>query len=294
MKPFGAIFAAILMLLTAAAAHAGVVVEEQETLDRGNGQPMTETRTVMVEGNKQKTITSRSQVLIDLDKSSMYVISPERKAYVEMAFPPQGKMGQMMAQRLSALDFKKTGKHKTIAGYPCDEYTGSGSMMGSQYSVVGCFSDAAPGAADFTAFQKAMAAKVHGPNGAPAKTNVPSGVPLEVTSTTKMTSFSMPGMTADQAAKIKDMLAKRPPVTNKTEVTKVSEQTIAASDFTIPAGYQKQAMPASGPGPGSHISMGGAPSSGGGNMSGMPGMSSPPASSSGGGSSGESLAPKLQ
>jgi len=286
MKNFGAIVAALLMVLTGAAAHAGVVLEEQQTLDRGNGQPMNETRTVMVEGNKQKTITSRSQVLIDLDKSAMFVISPERKAYVEMPFPPQGKMGQMMAQRMSALDFKKTGNHKTIAGYPCDEYIGSGNMMGSEYSVVGCFSPSAPGAADFTAFQKAMAAKVHGPGGE-AKTGVPNGVPLEVTSTTKMTSFSMPGMTPDQAAKIKDMLSKRPPVTNKTEVTKVSSEAIAASTFSIPSDYQKQEMPPPGAPPSGNMS--GGPSGGG-----MSGMSGPPASSSGGGSSGDSLAPKLQ
>ncbi|MGA2409614.1 MAG: DUF4412 domain-containing protein [Candidatus Binataceae bacterium] len=293
MKAFGAILAAILMLVTAAAAHAGVVVEEQETLDRGNGQPMTESRTVMVEGHKQKTVTSRSEVLIDLDQSSMYVISPERKAYVEMPFPPQGKMGQMMAQRLSALDFKKTGNHKTIAGYPCDEYTGSGNMMGSSYSVVGCFSDTAPGAADFTAFQKAMAAKVHGADGAAAKSNVPSGVPLEVTSTTRMTSFSMPGMTADQAAKVKAMLAKRPPVTNKTQVTKVSAETIAASDFTVPPGYQKQEMPSAAPAPAGNMSSG-PPSGGMSNMSNMSNMSAPPASGSGNSSSGDGLAPKMQ
>ncbi|HTT76745.1 MAG TPA: DUF4412 domain-containing protein [Candidatus Binataceae bacterium] len=241
MRTISSIFAASLFFLIAATAHAGVVLQEQETVDRGNGKPETQERTVMVQGNQQKTITDRSQVLIDLDKGSMYIISPERKAYVEMAFPPEGKMGQIMARRMAAMNFKKTGKHQTVAGYACDEYTGGGDTGTGKYSVVGCFSKSAPGAADFTAFQKAMADKLKSVGSGPG--NIPSGLPLEVTSTSKMTSFNMPGISADQAAKIKDMLAKRPPVTNKTIVTKVTVEQIAASDFTVPAGYQKQEMP---------------------------------------------------
>lgn len=286
MRTISAILAASLFLLITATAHAGVVLQETETIDRGNGQPETQDRTVMVQGNKQKTVTARSQVVIDLDKGSMYVINPGSKAYVEMAFPPAGKMGQMMAQRMAAMDFEKTGNHSTVAGYPCDEYTGGGDMGNGTYKVVGCFSKSAPGAADFTAFQKQMTEKLKGDKG--TKANIPAGVPLEVTSTSKMTSFNMPGISADQAAKIKEMLAKRPPVMNKTVVTKVSVQDIAEADFTIPAGYQKQEMPSS------NNRMMGAPApggSGGGGTSGTQGMSAPPAS---GNSSGDSMAPKIQ
>jgi Domain of unknown function (DUF4412) len=286
MKTLSAIFTASLFLLISVAAHAGVVLQETETIDRGNGKPETQDRTVMVQGNKQKTVTARSQVVIDLDKGSMYVINPASKAYVEMAFPPAGKMGQMMAQRMAAMDFQKTGKHSTVAGYPCDEYTGGGDMGNGTYNVVGCFSKSAPGAADFTAFQKQMADKLKGGNG--AKANIPGGVPLEVTSTSKMTSFSMPGISADQAAKIKDMLAKRPPVTNKTVVNKVTVQDIAEADFAVPAGYQKQEMPSS-----SRMMGGPAPGGSSGGASSMQGMSGPPASSSGGSSS-DSMAPKIQ
>jgi hypothetical protein len=241
MKTISAFLAASMFFLLAATAFAGVVLNETETIDRGNGKPETEDRTVMVQGNKQKTVTAHSQVVIDLDKGSMYVINPANKAYVEMPFPPTGKMGQMMARRMAAMDFQKTGKQSTVAGYPCDEYTGGGDMGTGTYKVIGCFSNAAPGAADFTSFQKAMAGKLVS-SGAP-KGNIPGGVPLEVTSTSKMTSFNMPGISPDQAAKIKDMLAKRPPVTNKTVVTKVTVQDIADADFTVPAGYSKQEMP---------------------------------------------------
>jgi Domain of unknown function (DUF4412) len=268
MRNLSALLAGSLFFFMAATAYAGVVLHETETVDRGNGKPETQDRTVMVQGNKQKTVTARSQVVIDLDKGSMYVINPAEKAYVEMPFPPTGKMGKLMAQRMAAMDFQKTGKHATVAGYPCDEYTGGGDMGNGTYKVVGCFSSSAPGAADFTAFQKGMAAKLKGDS--TAKDNIPGGLPLEVTSTTKMTSFNMPGISSEQAAKIKDMLAKRPPVTNKTVVTKVTVQEIAAADFAIPAGYKKQEMP-------SPNRMMGAPA---------PGSSS--------GSSGDSMTPKIQ
>ena len=90
MRTLSALFAASMFLLVAAAANAGVVLQEKETIDHGTGQPETQDRTVMVQGNQQKTVTTRSEVLIDLDKGVMYVISPERKAYVQMAFPPEG------------------------------------------------------------------------------------------------------------------------------------------------------------------------------------------------------------
>lgn len=288
MKVIRAAIAASVLMLIGASAQAGVVLHETQTTDRGDGKVEKQDRTVMVQGNQQKTITDRSMVLVDLDKGSMYVMSPARKAYIQMPFPPPGRAGAMMARQMAAMNFKKTGKHDTIAGYPCDEYSGSGSMGGSQYSVVGCFSTAAPGAANFTAFQKAMAAKL--PGGSPS--SIPDGVPLQVISTAKMTSLNLPGITADQAAKFKDTLAKRPPVVNKTVVTKVGVEDIAAADFTVPAGYQKQEMPASGPTIMSPPQGGG---SGGGSMSNMPNTSSPPPASSGSSEgSGDSMAPKLQ
>ena len=80
MKALRAVFAASLLMLIAAAAQAGVVLQETETIDRGNGKPETQDRTVMVQGNQQKTATDRSQVLIDLDKGFMYVISPRAES----------------------------------------------------------------------------------------------------------------------------------------------------------------------------------------------------------------------
>jgi len=245
MRTLAAAFAALAML-AGSAAHAGVVVTEQEVIDQGTGQPVTRSRTVMIQGNKQKMITDRAQVVTDLDNGKMYLMNSEKKQYVEIPFPPKGPMAQMMSQRMSTLNFKKTGASKTVSGYACQEYTGAGSMMGNQYSVTGCFSTKAPGATDFDAFQKTMAAKVKGTAMA-MQGEVPDGVPMQLDSTTKITNFSMPGMSPDQAAKMKEMLANRPAVVSKTTVSQIASKDLPADTFTVPADFAKQQMPAGGP-----------------------------------------------
>jgi hypothetical protein len=265
MKQITAAFAALAIFAASTVVHAGVVVTEQEVIDQGNGHPVTRNRTVMIQGNKQKMVTDRAQVVTDLDLGKMYLINPEKKQYVEMPFPPQGPMAQMMARRMSTLSFKKTGApSKTISGYSCEQYAGAGSMMGNQYSVNGCFSTKAPGARDFDAFQKTMAAKVKGTSMA-MQGEVPDGVPIQLDSTTKITNFSMPGMSPEQSAKLKTMLANRPPVVSKTTVQQIASKDLPADTFTVPAGFTKQEMPNGG--------MGGGANAGGG----MSHMGGPPA-----------------
>jgi Domain of unknown function (DUF4412) len=242
MKKFVAATAAVFMLAALGIAHAGVVVAEKETVDQGNGKTATSDRTVMIQGNKQKMVTDRAEVVTDLDKGVMYLMSPTRKIYIEMPFPPTGPMASMMSQQMSTLNFKKSGPSKTVAGYACNQYSGAGSMMGNQYSVNGCFSIKAPGARDFDNFQKAMAAKVKG-TPMEMQGQVPSGIPMQLDSTTKVTNFPMSGMSPDQAAKIKQMLANRPPVVSKTVVTQISSKDLPAETFIVPAGYTKQQMP---------------------------------------------------
>lgn len=137
-------------------------------------------------------------------------------------------------------------------------------MMGNQYSVTGCFSNKAPGAGDFNAFQKTMAAKVKGTAMA-MQGQVPDGVPIELDSTTKITNFSMPGMSPEQSAKLKTMLANRPPVVSKTTVQQIASKDLPADTFTVPAGFTKQEMPNGGMGGGMSHMGGGTSHMGGGN-----------------------------
>jgi hypothetical protein len=245
IKKFFAALMGIVML--AGSAGAGVVVEEQQVSDRPSGQPITHKITVMVQGNKQKSVIDdgKQSLITDLDQGTRMMISDARKMYVEMPFPPKGTPPAPGGS--SALVFKKTGGTQTLIGYPCDEYTGTGTMGGNEMTVTGCFSTSAPGAADFTSFQRAMTDKVKGTPLA-LMSDAPAGVPLKIDTTLKMTHMAMPGMSPQQAEEMSKRLAGRPPIVTHMTVTKISAQDLPADTFAAPKGYTKQQMPMMGPG----------------------------------------------
>jgi hypothetical protein len=153
-------------------------------------------------------------MIIDLDKGMMYVLDPTKKTYFELEFPPKGAMATMMAaSRDAAMNFKKAGSTREIAGYKCTNYNGGGHVMQGDYTVKECFSNSAPGAAEFAAFEKDMSEKLKAAGSNPGSGEVPEGVPLAMDATMKMGigMVNIPGMSPDQAEKIKEMIAKRPP-----------------------------------------------------------------------------------
>ena len=240
--------ALVTFLMLAGVSRAGVVVEEQQVSDRGAGTPITHKITVMVQGNKQKSIIDdgKQTLITDLDKGTRMMVNDARKMYVEMPFPPQN-MPKPSAANAAGLTFKKTGSSQTLAGYSCDNYTGTGTMGGNEITVDGCFSTSAPGAADFTGFQKTMTDKVKGTPMA-LMSDAPPGVPLKIDTTMKVTHMMMPGMTPQQAAAMNQRLAARPPIVTHMTVSKVTAQELAANTFQPPPGYTKQQMPMMGPG----------------------------------------------
>ncbi len=66
----------------------------------------------------------------------------------------------MAASTNAAMNFKKAGTTRDIAGYKCTDYNGGGHMMAGDYTVKECFSTSAPGADEFAAFEKNMADKL--------------------------------------------------------------------------------------------------------------------------------------
>jgi Domain of unknown function (DUF4412) len=231
-------------MLTGGIAWAGVVVEEQQTIDRGTGAPSTNKITVMVQGNKQKYVIGDGQQssITDLDLGTRMMVSNARKMYIEMPFPPQGMKMPREGEK-AALSFKPTGGHEKIAGYACDDYTGTGSLGENEITVKGCFSTSAPGAANFTTFQKTMTEKVKGTPMA-LMSDTPSGIPLKIDTS------------------LKQKTGGRAPIETHMMVSKVTEQDLPAGTFEAPKGYTKQQMPVMGMGgPGMRgKSAGGAPS----------------------------------
>jgi len=230
-------------------ACAGVVIDEQVTTSQGTTPAVTHSRQLLVQGHREKMVSDRNMFVIDLDKGTMMLIDPSQKAYAEMPFPPHGMSGNP-SQQLD-LNFKKTGKASKVLNYGCEEYSGAGKTQMASVSTSGCFSTSAPGATEFTEFTRAMGLKLQGAKAMAGK--MPSGIPLTMDSTrTVNAGFSVPGMAPDQAAKLKEMLAKQGPQTTKTVVTKIATRDLTSDTFVAPAGYERRAVgrPAAAPGAG--------------------------------------------
>jgi hypothetical protein len=229
-------------LITAIAAHAGVVIEQDQTQTAGTNIRSLH-QTVMVQGNKQRLVSEKRTVITDLDAGKVYMLDEASKSYRAMNFPPSHGMGKMQGQAPSALEYKKTGKSLTIADFKCDEYTGAGSLMTGDYSVTECFSTTAPGADEFSAYAKKAAAAVKDSPMGGLLANVPAGIPLQLDSTVKIGKFNMTNLPPDQAEKIRKMLENRPPVVMKTVVKSIAVKDLPKSTFEPPSDFKERAMP---------------------------------------------------
>lgn len=247
MKLSAALLTCVLAAVIAIPAAAGVVVEETTNISGGMGGPHTEKRTLFIQGNKQKMVMTDRAVIIDLDRGTMTMLNNAQKTYTEMPFPPKGRAAAMMQNMGMSMEFKKTGQSQQIAGFDCDMFTSSGSMQVGDFSTLICFSPQAPGASEYTAFDKAMAAKMRDA-GMMKMTSPPDGVPLSIESTTKLKPFSMPNMTPAQVDMMKKMMANRPPIVSKTTASTVKSQHLGADTFAVPAGYTKAEPPPARPG----------------------------------------------
>jgi hypothetical protein len=246
-KSLAALVSAV-VLLCAQAALAGVVINEHED---ATGGPMAHSgeRTVMVQGNKEKLVIPPHVFIIDLDQGVMYMINNKNKRYAEMPFPPSGMMAQLMGgPGLHTDNFAPNGKSRTVVGYKCDEYAGSGKYTMGEYTIVQCVSNKVPGAKEFRAFQHAMLEKLR--SAAPVKfpAKLPPGVPLTEDTTVKivLNPAEMAKLPPKVAERLKAQFANRPPSVTKIKVTKIATKKLAEADFRPPAGFTKTA-PMGGP-----------------------------------------------
>jgi hypothetical protein len=245
MRKLTALVAGMTLAMTALPAAAGVVITQKQHVSSGANSRDTE-QTISVQGDKQKMVTERRTMIIDLGKGLMFVLDPKAKTYFQMDFPPKGAMATMMAaSRDAAMNFKKAGTTRDIAGYKCTDYDGGGHVMQGDYTVKECFSTSAPGADEFAAFEKQMTDKLKSASGSSANGEVPGGVPLAMDASMKMGigAVNIPGMAPEQAEKIKEMMAKRPPIVTSQTVEKIESKKLAESDFAIPSDYTKKEMP---------------------------------------------------
>lgn len=252
MRKLTALVAGMTLAMTALPAAAGVVITQKQHVSSGANSRDTE-QTISVQGDKQKMVTQKRTMIIDLGKGMMFVLDPSTKTYFQMEFPPKGAMANMMAaSRDAAMNFKKAGTTRDIAGYKCTDYDGGGHVMQGDYTVKECFSKSAPGADEFAAFEKQMTDKLNSASASTATGEVPGGVPLAMDASMKPgigMVGNIPGMKPEQLEQIKEAMAKRPPIMTSQVVEKIESKKLAASDFEIPSDYTKKEMPTA-PSPG--------------------------------------------
>jgi len=274
MRKLTALLAGMTLAMSALPAAAGVVITQKQHVSSGRNSRDSK-QTIWVQGNKQKVVDDRTlsmqgaqgnkdtrveekMIITDLDKGMMYVIDPKQKSYYEREFPPKGEAERkvMAANSNPNMNLKKAGTSREVAGYKCEEYDGGGHTMIGDATVKECYSTSAPGAEEYSAFEKSALSKLKA-IGVAEPAVVPEGVPLALDATTKMGSnVSIPGMPPEQAAKLAEMMKNRPPVVTSTEVEKIETQKLASDTFTVPAGFTKEEPPA-GPGMGMRMPPGG-------------------------------------
>jgi Domain of unknown function (DUF4412) len=234
--------AALAVALGAGGAHAGVVITQTEHSSGLGGERNTE-QTVMIQGKKQKVVTSDREIITDLDRDVLYIVSPAKKEYLEFSLPPTGRIAEAMGRGMPALTYKKTGSRHKVLGYECEDYTATGTVHGRHVTVTRCVSTHAPGAKESAEFEKAQEKVLKG-TPMVATGEIPHGITLQSDSVMKTGEFKPPaGLPADQAAKLKQMFSNRK-VENKVVASKVEVKKLAADTFTIPASYTREELPA--------------------------------------------------
>jgi len=220
---------ALILLGTISPAFAGVVIQQEVTLpDTGAGSKKV-THTTMIDGNRLKLVSPQGGTIMDLDRGTFTILDAKNQTATEM---PIGDIPSPMASAFTGR-FEPTGNHKTIAGYPCDEYRHEFQSAAGEVSSLTCISKQAPGAAEAAAFYKSMAAKLGGHDVSQA----PEGIPLSEEATVKPSAVALPGVPPEVAKKIAEAQAKQPPRKTEAVVTSVKAETLGADTFQVPQGY---------------------------------------------------------
>ena len=236
MKSTVAAATAIVLAIAATTASAGVVIS-QEVVDQTGAHKTNET--VMVQGHKQKVISGDQETITDLDAGTMYITNTKTKEFVQPKFPPAGLFAVKMIWQGSTTELKKTGGTHKVAGYACQDYTGSSVLGRHRLNLTKCVASDAPGAKEFVEYEKALADKVKGTPLAP-KGQIPDGIPVSSSMTWTQLPFVPPrGFPPEQAAKLNEGLAKYKPITSNVTVSKIEVKDLPAGTFVVPADYTK-------------------------------------------------------
>lgn len=217
----------------APAVSAGVVMSETSMANSPNGAS-TQTRTIYVQGNKQKVENPDTDSITDLDKGVVYVVDKQRKRYFELPLrSPTAGPAPNESQEMIHLD--KTGHTRTVANQECTEYAGIQANQLEHVAISACVSRKVPGAGEIMAFaQKFSGSEEMTPDRGATEKDKSGGVMLEKQS---VVSFRIPDLTQGNAYRTALF-------TTKTEVKDIKVRALPADTFLPPNGFSR-VIPAS-------------------------------------------------
>ena len=202
-------------------AFAGVVISENVVVTDNAGKQRKSEQTVMLQGNKEKVIMPDRVTITDLDAGKMYVTRLAVKKTAQVILPPSKQIATVLAYTGMFASYQKGSGSGKVAGYDCQNYSGIYNIGRAKLEATECVASAAAGAAEYVAFQKALADKLKG-SPQEIKGETPDGIPVSSTLSISAVPFPIPAdFPPDQAAKIKESDAKAKPYVTSVKVTKI-------------------------------------------------------------------------
>jgi len=233
--------AGLLLAIAATTASAGVVISQDVVDTDLAGKQHKSEVTVMLQGNKQKIVLPARAIITDLDAGKVIVLIPGSKGSASFPLPPPPRIAMLLSRFGMFVGYQKASGGGKVAGYECQNYTGSDNEGRLKIDATACVASAAAGAAEYTAFGKGLAAKLKGSH-VEIKGDVPDGVPVSSTLTIGSIPPPIPkGFPPEQAAKVKESEAKLKPVLRSAKVTKIEVKDLPADTFMVPADYNASA-----------------------------------------------------
>lgn len=233
---FTAAITAISVIAFASFACAGVVISQTEE-KAGPAGHSAESRTIYVQGNKEKIDTPHGQTIADLDRSVLYIVDVNRRAYEEVPLHAAAQSPQQPGGSASdtAVRLKRTGASRKVGAYPCEEYRGGGGNAVERLSVSACVSRQVPGANEVEQFDRRMLRQMTGVPAASGKDSS-AGIVLEETSKLEV---NVPAAHGQQPAP-------KIAATSKRRVNDIKLQQFPSTFFKPPEGFSKVEPNASG------------------------------------------------
>lgn len=217
-----------LVLVSARTLFAGVVMAETSTATGPDCQTNSQVKTIYLQGNKQRVDKQDIAAITDLDKSVIYIIDKQHRAYTEM---PLRALSSSLAGngREQSIKLDRTGKTRIVANHPCEEYRASGGDRLEHVTIRACVSTSAPGAREISEFERKMITRISGQQPKLSSGHQPAALMLEKQS---VLNIRIPDPSQHRPYRTASLLA-------ETRVNQIELKPLPPETFKPPKGFNR-------------------------------------------------------